>query len=402
MASLADALAYQAKRSQYMDDMTEQPSDLEKAVQDQFGMQPNMDRGALLPYKSKDKGWVAPEVAYQLAKLLASPSVAMHGGNISPQEAIESGNTLSGFMTPAGLLSKPSPATARMNVYHGTPHEFDKFDSSKIGTGEGAQAYGHGVYFAENPAVAKEYQKVSPSVNPPIRRAFKGQELAAGTWEYKAASLVDEMGLLKARKLVQNWISGAREGEDVAGYKKALDTLSVAESKKDFARMKNQGSFYHVDLPDEHIAKMLDWDKPLSEQPENVRKALESHPAIAAEIARRNEKRVLLNEQSPGRLAHPVIGKLAGKEAVANDLKGSELYQTLSNYFRDEDSAWSSLGITPNDAKNIHDAASRYAAKLGIPGIRYLDGDSRTGGAGTSNFVVFPGEEHNLKILKRE
>ena len=114
MASLADALAYQAKRSQYVDDMTAQPSDLEKAVQDQFGMQPNMDRGALLPYKSKDKGWVAPEVAYQLAKLLASPSVAMHGGNISPQEAIESGNTLSGFMTPAGLLSKPSPAMARM------------------------------------------------------------------------------------------------------------------------------------------------------------------------------------------------------------------------------------------------------------------------------------------------
>ena len=116
MASLADALAYQAKRSQYMDDMTEQPSDLEKAVQDQFGMQPNMDRGALLPYKSKDQGWVAPEVAYQLAKLLASPSVAMHGGNISPQEAIESGNTLSGFMTPAGLASKIEPGMAKMFI----------------------------------------------------------------------------------------------------------------------------------------------------------------------------------------------------------------------------------------------------------------------------------------------
>jgi hypothetical protein len=29
-------------------------------------------------------------------------------------------------------------------AYHGTPHEFDQFDMSKIGTGEGAQAYGHG------------------------------------------------------------------------------------------------------------------------------------------------------------------------------------------------------------------------------------------------------------------
>src|SRR5512147_2394588 len=42
-------------------------------------------------------------------------------------------------------------------VYHGSPHKFDKFDASKIGTGEGAQAYGHGLYFAENPKVAKEY-----------------------------------------------------------------------------------------------------------------------------------------------------------------------------------------------------------------------------------------------------
>jgi hypothetical protein len=37
----------------------------------------------------------------------------------------------------------------------------------------------------------------------------------------------------------------------------------------------------------------------------------------------------------------------------------------------------------------------------GIPGIRYLDGGSRGAGSGTSNFVVFPGEEGALKILER-
>ena len=42
-------------------------------------------------------------------------------------------------------------------VYHGSPHKFDKFDSGKIGTGEGAQAYGHGLYLADAPGVAKEY-----------------------------------------------------------------------------------------------------------------------------------------------------------------------------------------------------------------------------------------------------
>lgn len=46
-----------------------------------------------------------------------------------------------------------------VRAYHGTPHSFDAFDSTKIGTGEGAQSFGHGLYFAENEAVANQYKK---------------------------------------------------------------------------------------------------------------------------------------------------------------------------------------------------------------------------------------------------
>ena len=47
-----------------------------------------------------------------------------------------------------------------LTAFHGTPHKIlGKFDISKVGTGEGAQAYGHGMYFAEAPTVAKEYQR---------------------------------------------------------------------------------------------------------------------------------------------------------------------------------------------------------------------------------------------------
>ena len=41
-----------------------------------------------------------------------------------------------------------------MVLAHGSPHKFSKFSMSKIGTGEDAQAYGHGLYFAEDPKVA--------------------------------------------------------------------------------------------------------------------------------------------------------------------------------------------------------------------------------------------------------
>src|SRR5690242_14077369 len=43
-------------------------------------------------------------------------------------------------------------------LFHGSPHKFEKFALEKIGTGEGAQAYGHGLYFAENKNVADQYR----------------------------------------------------------------------------------------------------------------------------------------------------------------------------------------------------------------------------------------------------
>jgi hypothetical protein len=50
-------------------------------------------------------------------------------------------------------------------------------------------------------------------------------------------------------------------------------------------------------------------------------------------------------------------------------------------------------GASVDNAKFLRDS--------GIPGIRYLDGDSRGTGQGSSNFVVFPGNENRLKILER-
>jgi hypothetical protein len=47
--------------------------------------------------------------------------------------------------------------------------------------------------------------------------------------------------------------------------------------------------------------------------------------------------------------------------------------------------------------------ASERLRQAGIPGIRYLDAGSRgKDGTGTRNFVVFPGEEKKVKILKRD
>ena len=44
-------------------------------------------------------------------------------------------------------------------AYHGTPHKFKDFSLEHIGTGEGAQAHGWGLYFAENKDVSEDYRR---------------------------------------------------------------------------------------------------------------------------------------------------------------------------------------------------------------------------------------------------
>src|SRR6185437_7065525 len=82
-----------------------------------------------------------------------------------------------GMMTTLGAGAAPAEANALnmgIKAYHGSPHDFDAFDLSKIVTGEGAQAYGHGLYFAENPEVSEAYK------NPATRNQEQLAEIARG------------------------------------------------------------------------------------------------------------------------------------------------------------------------------------------------------------------------------
>ena len=45
------------------------------------------------------------------------------------------------------------------SAWHGSPHDFDTFDLGAIGTGEGNQAHGWGLYFAKKKSVSRNYQK---------------------------------------------------------------------------------------------------------------------------------------------------------------------------------------------------------------------------------------------------
>jgi hypothetical protein len=119
-------------------------------------------------------------------------------------------------------------------VYHGSPHKFDKFDASKIGTGEGAQAYGHGVYLADSPDAAQQYQMMGAQIS--VRPG--------------------DDGLLEV-------LSGPRGGEMKSlGRKFSADDARKLQKREQLAH----GAFYKADLPDEWIPKMLDWDNSIPEE----------------------------------------------------------------------------------------------------------------------------------------
>ena len=69
----------------------------------------------------------------------------------------------------------PEAAQAAM-AWHGSPHRFDKFTTDAIGTGEGAQVYGHGLYFAEKKEVANYYrEQLTPRLQALVRQEQGGQ-----------------------------------------------------------------------------------------------------------------------------------------------------------------------------------------------------------------------------------
>lgn len=296
----------------------------------------------LLSAPSQVSDLFSQQKAQQLAKALKNPQQA------NPKQWMDAGMNLAGMAPVMGLLGH--------TVYHGSPHKFDAFDMGKIGTGEGAQAYGHGLYFAESPEVADEYAgKLSKAIiqfknktpqDEYEKRILEVLQKDADVMQYDSRGyavrqsyrnfLEPRLWKLDPKNPKANPYNKTvpLEGEELSNvikYKEAAQRLgdpSVFDS----------GNFYKVDIPDEVIPRMLDWDKPLSEQPEVWKMLQEKFPYLGNQ------------------------GHKTGEWALG------EIGEGLG-------------GLGPKLTQEMQQA--------GIPGIRYLDGSSRTAGQGTSNYVLF-------------
>lgn len=305
-------------------------------------------------------------------------------------------------------------------LYHGSPHKFEphpdnplgKFDASKIGTGEGAQAYGHGLYFTESPEIARHYQEGLAGL-PRTRRwlVVDGQQYHVNELKRIANGHRSPLGDILRRLRQTDFTSpgqivGALGHQADAAEQAALywddravqfaarkpiastytiddfkrfaeNERGVAKSLRDFLgrvevgeATSQPGALYTVELPAADDADFLVWDKPLSEQPPKVREAMESLPMPMREAWK--------------------------KSGAWEHVHGEQLYQELTR-----PSTWPS-GAPRFVGKEDNVSASELLRQRGVRGIKYLDGSSRASGSGSYNFVVFPGEEGGIQITGRE
>jgi hypothetical protein len=221
-------------------------------------------------------------------------------------------------------------ATKGIKAYHSSPHDFDKFDLKKIGTGEGAQAYGHGLYFAENPAVSGQGGQYWNQ----FKNRFSGADRGAAStfqktgFDREQAAALTRTDIEQARRMLKEGFGSMQPGDP-----RIAQALATKEAE---LRLLESGApvgprTYEVNIKADP-AQMLDWDKPLREQ----------RPGVA---------------QGLSAAIDPYYGKGFMRTYAE---QGNDFKDIIRNF------------------DDLHPAnLSRALDQSGIPGIKYLDEGSR-------------------------
>lgn len=322
---------------------------------------------------------------------------------------------------PAQLLGDLSQGSIRpMDVWHGSPHgPFTKFDPNKIGSGEGAQAFSYGHYFGGARGTGEEYRRMlSTKVDVDGKPLYNANKIVGSTGNKDLDDyLVANLGDVKAtRKNLLDDIKYVSEGnpeaaKDMQKTLEQLDKLNV--------NTQQAGYLYKVDLPDEAIAKMLDWDKPVSRQP-NVMNALRSEAEQRVKAQKladiENDIRASLPAQDVGDNylamfsdANVAINQDIQKQALEklNKMDLKPFVDKELEIMKPVDMNWNMTGKEFYELLSNREGSPKKASELlqrqGVTGTRYLDQQSRgtSGGEILDVFETPNGWRSKVKVANR-
>ena len=260
-------------------------------------------------------------------------------------------------------IPDPMPSQPGIRAYHGSPHNFDRFDSSKIGTGEGAQAFGHGLYFAENEGVAKAYRDQLSDYSDAVR--WMGAEPPSPAQK----SLIDQL-----------------KGTGPSGRGMTVDAL-----RNDLIRTRR------------HFEADARGDLPFSPSPDGAKQLAKTE----ADLAELDRMRPMIDVRQPGHM-YEVNINARPEQFVDWDLPMRGQSPTAQAAIRNLEKDYADSYLMKND-QTFGDHFSGYQTndpgliqKLrdgGAAGIRYKDRASRGADGGSSNYVVF--DDKLISILRK-
>jgi len=268
-------------------------------------------------------------------------------------------------------------------AFHGTPHvfkpkpdaPFGAFEKSKIGTGEGAQKFGHGFYLAESEDVSKFYYRkeiynhfardledagvvLDPFYmdDPDFNFDIINQLIKKGITEEGVKIEPRKIKVLKELR-DEDWLGFDEPSQSILA---AFDDVFNKTNNYDLTdslkkAVADLGRIYKVDIKPKNEEFLL-WDKPIESMPSKVQQIIKG-----AVDGIRDFDKSFPKDVSP--------------------LTGKDFYKLLSR-----------SSVIKNQ-----EAASDFLSEMGIPGIRYLEGGkARKTGEGAHNYVVF--SEKDVKV----
>ena len=278
--------------------------------------------------------------------------------NVSPELDLLDLATGGGKMAMAGAIKK----AAKIKGYHGSPHSFDNFDFSHMGSGEGAQAFGWGGYIGGLEDTAIGYQNALSQGNKVISiDGVRGAEpTAIESWVLSqggdAKKAYDKLSTSAAAKEKSDKLSTSLKVDDLGmgfseydmalmdynDFQSKLNEIKALEGKK--LTLEPSGNMYEVEV-DADMDNILDWDAPISQQSNFIKNA-----------ANKFIKKYTNEGDEP--LVKAILGK---------DPTGESVYE-LPQFLPKNGSLLSS---------KLPKESSEYLNSIGVKGIKYFDGSSR-------------------------
>jgi hypothetical protein len=334
----------------------------------------------------------------------------------------------------------PTETEPGIIAFHGSGADFDQFRLEMIGTGEGAQAYGYGLYFTDSEDIAKFYRDTirgQKDLQSGIDVSYKGKksedlgddpqsEAAKQVMYYMSKpgkSRYQEPAKQKAIQNAQKNIEdfSAPEMAEVLG----ADTQAsyVAKLQQELEALKeidpndfeiSKGKIFKVGIsakPEE----MLDYQTTFADQPQSVQDALRAigyDTETASTIEKNGDGRhTVFYIDTKGREARQdfidgVAGQTSEQQAKEFAAKQDEMRSKLPmpvvlDALKETLKKQMEAGEIPVDRPDK--VLSERLSAEGVPGIKYRAAGSRAASVDAAdaemNYVIF--DENAIKILEK-